>query len=45
MQDYELASVPLNLLIIPERAKTARVRLVVDFLISEIRKLPGIVIS
>ncbi|MCA1442969.1 LysR family transcriptional regulator [Ensifer sp. IC4062] len=40
--DYGLAPVPLSLLIVPDRAAIARVRLLVDFLAAEISKLPGI---
>ncbi|APO72620.1 LysR family transcriptional regulator protein (plasmid) [Rhizobium gallicum] len=40
--DYGLAPVPVSLLIVPERAAIARVRLLVDFLAAEISKLPGI---
>ena len=39
---YALPSVPLNMLIVPERAGIARVRLMADFLVEEIRRLPGI---
>jgi len=42
LDDYSLASVPLNLLIVPERAGIARVRLLVDFLVAKLSKLPGI---
>lgn len=42
LEDYELDPVPLGLLIVPERAGIARVRLLVDFLAAEIPKLPGI---
>jgi DNA-binding transcriptional LysR family regulator len=42
LRDYRLAPVPLSLLIVPERAAIARVRLLVDFLAAEISKLPGI---
>ncbi|MHC1551352.1 LysR family transcriptional regulator [Phyllobacterium sp. K27] len=39
---YLLSSVPLSLLIVPERAGIARVRLLIDFLVAELSKLPGI---
>lgn len=39
---YTLPSVPLNMLIVPERAGIARVRLLVDFLAEEIGAVPGI---
>jgi DNA-binding transcriptional LysR family regulator len=42
LPDYSLPPVPLNLLIVPERAKVARVRLLVDFLASRISSVPGI---
>ncbi|CAO3425002.1 LysR family transcriptional regulator [Azospirillum doebereinerae] len=35
-------SVPLNMLIVPERAGIARVRLLVEFLVEEIMRVPGI---
>lgn len=38
---YSLPSVPLNMLIVPERAGISRVRLLIDFLTNEIGKLPG----
>ncbi|TMJ13843.1 MAG: LysR family transcriptional regulator, partial [Alphaproteobacteria bacterium] len=37
-----LPSVPLSMLIVPERAGIARVRLLVDFLVEEIPRIPGI---
>ncbi len=39
---YRLASTPLSLLIVPERATIARVRLVIDFLADRLGRLPGI---
>ncbi|MGK9167253.1 LysR family transcriptional regulator [Inquilinus limosus] len=42
LPDYEPPSVPLSLLIVPERAGIARVRLLVDFLAEEIGAIPGI---
>jgi len=39
---YTLPSVPLNMLIVPERAGVARVRLLIDDLVAEIGRLPGI---
>ncbi|HEX7114651.1 MAG TPA: LysR family transcriptional regulator [Steroidobacter sp.] len=39
---YAPPPVPLNMLIVPERARIVRVRLVVDFLYEQIRRLPGI---
>ena len=39
---YAPPSVPLNMLIVPERAGIAQVRLLVDFLAGEIIRLPGI---
>src|SRR5258708_83486 len=40
--DYSLPSVPLSMLIVPERAGIARVRLLIDFLAEEIGRIPGI---
>ena len=42
LPDYSPPSIPLNLLIVPERAKVARVRLLVDFLADHIGSIPGI---
>jgi DNA-binding transcriptional LysR family regulator len=42
LPEYRLPEVPLNLLIQPGRAGIARVRLLADFLVEEIRRLPGI---
>jgi DNA-binding transcriptional LysR family regulator len=42
LQGYILPSVPLNMLIVPERAGIARVRLLVDELVGQIGRLPGI---
>ena len=39
---YAPPPVPLNMLIVPERAGIARVRLLVDFLARELRAVPGI---
>jgi DNA-binding transcriptional LysR family regulator len=39
---YELPPVPLSMLIVPERAGIARVRLLADFLTEHIRRIPGI---
>jgi DNA-binding transcriptional LysR family regulator len=39
---YSLPSVPLSLLIVPERAGITRVRLLVDFLAEQIGYIPGI---
>ncbi|MGX1785970.1 LysR family transcriptional regulator [Bosea sp. NPDC055332] len=41
MTGYTLPSVPLSMLIVPERAAVARVRLLIDFLAAEIAALPG----
>lgn len=43
LDEYDLDPIPVSLLVVPERAGVARVRLLVDFLVAEIRKLPGIV--
>ena len=42
LPDYAPPSVPLNMLIVPERADIARVRLLVEFLAGEALALPGI---
>jgi DNA-binding transcriptional LysR family regulator len=42
LPDYSPPPVPLNLLIVPERANVARVRLLVDFLADQIGSIPGI---
>lgn len=39
---YALTPVPFNMLIVPERAMVARVRLLIDFLVTEAARLPGI---
>lgn len=45
LPQYAPPSVPLNMLIVPERAAITRVRLLVDFLSTRIAALPGIVPS
>jgi DNA-binding transcriptional LysR family regulator len=42
LPDYSLPSVPLSMLIVPERAGIARVRLLIDFLVEQIAAIPGI---
>jgi DNA-binding transcriptional LysR family regulator len=42
LPNYSLPSVPLSMLIVPERAGIARVRLLIDFLAKEIAAIPGI---
>ena len=42
LADYSPPPVPLNLLIVPERANVARVRLLVDFLAAQIGSIPGV---
>lgn len=42
LPDHRLPSTPLNMLIVPERAGIARVRLLIDYLAEEIVGLPGI---
>ncbi|WP_027144678.1 LysR family transcriptional regulator [Mesorhizobium sp. WSM3626] len=42
LPDYALPSVPLSMLIVPQRAGIARVRLLVDFLAQQIGGIPGI---
>jgi DNA-binding transcriptional LysR family regulator len=39
---YGLSSTSLNMLIVPERARTTRVRLLIDHLVDEVARLPGI---
>jgi DNA-binding transcriptional LysR family regulator len=42
LPDYSLPAVRLNMLIVPERAGIARVRLLVDFLAEQVSGIPGI---
>jgi DNA-binding transcriptional LysR family regulator len=42
LPDYALPSVPLNMLIVPERAGIARVRLLINFLSDTVAGIPGI---
>ncbi|MCR4267589.1 LysR family transcriptional regulator [Nitratireductor sp. ZSWI3] len=42
LPDYALAATPLSMLIVPERAKIARVRLLIDYLVAEAAHLPGL---
>ncbi|TIX70977.1 MAG: LysR family transcriptional regulator, partial [Mesorhizobium sp.] len=42
LPDYAPPSIPLSMLIVPERAGIARVRLLVDFLAERIGGIPGI---
>lgn len=42
LTDYALPSIALSMLIVPERAAVARVRLLIDFLAAEIAAIPGI---
>jgi DNA-binding transcriptional LysR family regulator len=42
LPDYSLPSVPLSMLIVPERSGIARVRLLVEFLAGQIAAIPGI---
>jgi DNA-binding transcriptional LysR family regulator len=42
LPDYALPPVPLSMLIVPERAGIARVRLLVDFLAEQIANISGI---
>lgn len=42
LPDYSLPPVPLSMLIVPERAGIARVRLMVDYLAEEIAAVPGV---
>ncbi|MCU5781412.1 LysR family transcriptional regulator [Alcanivorax balearicus MACL04] len=41
LPDYTLPPVPINLLIVPERAGIARVRLLIDFLVEKMKDIPG----
>lgn len=45
LPDYLFAGVPLSMLIVPERADVARVRLLINYLVEETARLPGIVSS
>ena len=42
MPRYALPSVPLTMLIMPERSRLARVRVLIDFLVENITRIPGI---
>jgi DNA-binding transcriptional LysR family regulator len=42
LRDHTLSSVPLNMLIVPERTGVARVRLMIEHLVDAIGRLPGI---
>lgn len=42
LPDYALSPTPLNMLIVPERAKVARVRILIDYLVEAVARLPGI---
>ena len=42
LSGYSLAPTPFNMLILPERAKVARVRLLIDYFVEEAARLPGI---
>lgn len=42
LPEYALPAVPLNMLIVPERAGIARIRLLVEFLAAGIAAIPGI---
>lgn len=39
---YELPATPLNMLIVPGHENVTRVRLLIDYLVAEVRSLPGI---
>jgi DNA-binding transcriptional LysR family regulator len=41
LPDHSLPTTPLNMLMVPERAKVGRVRLMIDYLAEHIRQLPG----
>ncbi|MFD2468041.1 LysR family transcriptional regulator [Amycolatopsis silviterrae] len=42
LPEYRCAPLPLNLLMVPERAEIARVRLLRDFLVEQISGVPGV---
>ena len=42
LPEYRCAPLPLNLLVVPERAEIARVRLLRDFLVEQIIDVPGV---
>lgn len=42
LPDHALPSVPLSLLMVPERAGVARIRLLVEFLVARIGDVPGV---
>jgi DNA-binding transcriptional LysR family regulator len=42
LPDYSPPSVPLSLLIVPERSRIARVRLLVEFLADQVSAMPGV---
>ncbi len=42
LPDFTVPTMPLSMLIVPERAGIARVRLLIEFLIDQIGRLPGI---
>ena len=42
LPDYSLTTTPLSMLIVPERANVARVRLLIDYLAEQIGHIPGI---
>ena len=45
LPDYSFTAVPLNMLIAPERAGVARVRLLINYLVEETARIPGIASS
>ncbi|MGQ3302131.1 LysR family transcriptional regulator [Reyranella sp.] len=42
LSEHSLPTTPLNMLIVPARAKVARVRLLIDYLVEQAARLPGI---
>jgi len=42
LPDHSLPATPFNMLIVPERAGVARVRLLIDYLVEQVARLPGI---
>ncbi len=41
LPDHSLPTIPLNMLMVPERARVGRVRRMIDYLVEEVRRLPG----
>lgn len=41
LTDHSLPATPLNMLMVPQRSRVRRIRLMIDYLVGEIRRLPG----